>query len=138
DVSVGSVAGFVGAVAAVLMVRFHVDYPVAFIACLLVGAAIGAAQGYWVAYFGIPSFIVTLGGMLVFKGLALALLQGQSIGPFPETFQHLSSGFLPELTSSETLRTTSLVIGLCAAAALGAANLRGRGQRVRYGMETEP
>ena len=50
--------------------------------------------------------------MLVFKGLALALLQGQSIGPFPETFQHLSSGFLPELTSSETLRTTSLVIGL--------------------------
>src|SRR5438034_3391979 len=71
DLSVGSVCGFVGAVAAVLMVRFHVDYPLAFIACLLVGAAIGAAQGYWVAYFGIPSFIVTLAGMLVFKGLAL-------------------------------------------------------------------
>src|SRR5450432_3771799 len=69
DLSVGSVAGFVGAVAAVLMVRYHVDYPLAFIACLLVGAAIGAAQGYWVAYFKIPSFIVTLAGMLVFKGL---------------------------------------------------------------------
>ena len=73
DLSVGSVAGFVGAVAAVLMVRYQVDYPTAFIACLLVGAAIGAAQGYWVAYFGIPSFIVTLAGMLVFKGLALAV-----------------------------------------------------------------
>ena len=60
DLSVGSVAGFVGAVAAVLMVRYHVDYPLAFIACLVVGAAIGAAQGYWIAYFGIPSFIVTL------------------------------------------------------------------------------
>jgi putative multiple sugar transport system permease protein len=95
DLSVGSVAGFVGAVAAVLMVRYHVDYPLAFIACLLVGAAIGAAQGYWVAYFGIPSFIVTLAGMLVFKGLALALLQGQSVGPFPATFQKLSSGFIP-------------------------------------------
>ena len=97
DLSVGSVAGFVGAVAAVLMVRYQVDYPMAFIACLLVGAAIGAAQGYWVAYFGIPSFIVTLAGMLVFKGLALALLQGQSVGPFPPTFQKLSSGFIPEL-----------------------------------------
>ena len=96
DLSVGSVAGFVGAVAAVLMVRYHIDYPIAFIACLLVGAAIGAAQGYWVAYFKIPSFIVTLAGMLVFKGLALAVLQGQSVGPFPPTFQKLSSGFIPE------------------------------------------
>ena len=95
DLSVGSVAGFVGAVAAVLMVRYHVPYPLAFIACLLVGAAIGAAQGYWIAYFGIPSFIVTLAGMLVFKGLALAFLQGQSVGPFPPTFQKLSSGFIP-------------------------------------------
>ena len=99
DLSVGSVAGFVGAVAAVLMVRFHVDYPLAFIACLLVGAAIGAAQGYWVAYFGIPSFIVTLAGMLVFKGLALALLQGQSVGPFPPTFQkYLASQLKPILS----------------------------------------
>src|SRR5438034_9854095 len=72
DLSVGSVAGFVGAVAAVLMVRFHVDYPVAFIACLLVGAPIGAAQGYSVAYFALRSFIVTLAGMLVFRCLALA------------------------------------------------------------------
>ena len=95
DLSVGSVAGFVGAVAAVLMVRYHVAYPLAFVACLLVGAAIGAAQGYWVAYFKIPSFIVTLAGMLVFKGLALAILQGQSVGPFPPTFQKLSSGFIP-------------------------------------------
>src|ERR1700754_2987763 len=60
DLSVGSGAGFIGAIAAVLMVRYHIDYPIAFIVCLLVGAAIGAAQGYWVAYFKIPSFIVTL------------------------------------------------------------------------------
>src|SRR6186713_2329719 len=111
DLSVGSVAGFVGAVAAVLMVRYQVDYPLAFIACLVVGAAIGAAQGYWVAYFGIPSFIVTLAGMLVFKGLALALLQGQSVGPFPATFQMLSSGFLPDLLGGQGLRMTSLLLG---------------------------
>src|ERR1700756_4094807 len=48
DLSVGSVSGFIGAVAAVLMVHYHVDFPLAVIACLIVGAAIGAAQGYWV------------------------------------------------------------------------------------------
>ena len=126
DLSVGSVAGFVGAVAAVLMVRYQVDYPLAFIACLLVGAAIGAAQGYWVAYFGIPSFIVTLAGMLVFKGLALALLQGQSVGPFPATFQKLSSGFIPELLpDAGTLHPTSLLIGIALAFALVYASAQG-------------
>ena len=64
--------------------------------CLLVGGAIGAAQGYWIAYWRIPSFIVTLAGMLVFRGLALWLLGGQSVGPFPKSFQLLSSGFIPD------------------------------------------
>ena len=137
DLSVGSVAGFVGAVAAVLMVRYQVDYPTAFIACLLVGAAIGAAQGYWVAYFGIPSFIVTLAGMLVFKGLALALLQGQSVGPFPPTFQKLSSGFIPELLPG-TLHPTSLLLGALLTLALVLAGARGRAREQSYGIEVEP
>ncbi len=138
DLSVGSVCGFIGALAAVLMVRYGWHWLPASIACLAAGAVIGAAQGWLVAYPRIPSFIVTLGGMLVFKGLCLALLQGQSIGPFPDTFQALSSGFLPELAAGDGLRVTSLVIGIAAAAALGAAALRGRAQRQRHGMETEP
>ncbi|HEY9213007.1 MAG TPA: sugar ABC transporter permease, partial [Ancylobacter sp.] len=112
DLSVGSVAGFIGAVAAVLMVRYGMNFVLASFICLAVGGLIGAAQGYWVAYFKIPSFIVTLAGMLVFKGLALALLQGQSVGPFPPTFQKLSSGFIPEFFSDAgTLYPTSLIIG---------------------------
>ena len=139
DLSVGSVTGFVGAVAAVLMVRYHVDYPLAFIACLLVGAAIGAAQGYWVAYFGIPSFIVTLAGMLVFKGLALALLQGQSVGPFPAAFQKLSSGFIPELLpDAGALHPTSLLIGIALAFALIYASARSRTREQSHGIEVEP
>ena len=139
DLSVGSVAGFVGAVAAVLMVRYHVDYPVAFIACLLVGAAIGAAQGYWVAYFKIPSFIVTLAGMLVFKGLALALLQGQSVGPFPTTFQKLSSGFIPEvLPGADTLHPTSLLIGAVLAVGLIYSSAKGRAREQSHGIDVEP
>jgi putative multiple sugar transport system permease protein len=139
DLSVGSVAGFVGAVAAVLMVRYRVDYSVAFIICLMVGAAIGAAQGYWVAYFGIPSFIVTLAGMLVFKGLALALLQGQSLGPFPPTFQKLSSGFIPELLPGfGTLHPTSLLIGAVLALALVYSSVKSRAREQSHGIEVEP
>ena len=139
DLSVGSVAGFVGAVAAVLMVRYHIDYPLAFIACLVVGAAIGAAQGYWVAYFKIPSFIVTLAGMLVFKGLALALLQGQSVGPFPTTFQKLSSGFIPEvLPGADTLHPTSLLVGAVLALGLVYSSVKGRAREQSHGIDVEP
>src|SRR6478609_5450190 len=83
DLSVGSVVGFVGGLAAVLMVRYGLHFIPAMIVSLIVGGIIGAMQGYWVAYFKVPSFIVTLAGMLVFKGLTLALLGGMSVGPFP-------------------------------------------------------
>jgi ABC-type xylose transport system permease subunit len=63
DLSVGSVMGFIGALAAVLMVQYDFHFFAASLVCLLVGMAIGAAQGYWVAYYRIPSFIVTLAGM---------------------------------------------------------------------------
>src|SRR5476649_1152070 len=81
DLSVGSVAGFIGALAAVLMVNYDMNFVAASVICLVAGAIIGGAQGYFIAFFRIPSFIVTLAGMLVFKGLTLALLAGQSVGP---------------------------------------------------------
>src|SRR5918994_7553186 len=96
DLSVGSVVGFIGGLAAVMMVRYGIHFVPTTIVCLIVGGLIGAAQGYWVAFFRVPSFIVTLAGMLVFKGLTLALLGGMSVGPFPPAFQKLSSGFIPD------------------------------------------
>jgi putative multiple sugar transport system permease protein len=138
DLSVGSVSGFVGALAAVLMVSWGWHYVPATLLCLAVGAAIGAAQGMWVAFFRIPSFIVTLAGMLVFKGLALALLQGQSVGPFPETFQRLSSGFIPDPLGGDSLRLTSLLLGVAAAVIMVVLKVRGRAAQVKHGMQTEP
>jgi putative multiple sugar transport system permease protein len=138
DLSVGSVVGFVGALAAVLMVQHEWHWLPASLACLVCGGVIGAAQGWFVAYMKIPSFIVTLAGMLVFKGLSLALLQGQSVGPFPEQFQLLSSGFIPDVLEGESLRLTSLVIGLALAAALVWLKLRERTQQTAHGMEGEP
>jgi hypothetical protein len=74
-----------------------IPWPLAVVLCLLLGAAIGAWQGYWIAYIGIPSFIVTLAGMLAFRGATQYLLEGQSVAPFPRTFQQIGSGFLPEI-----------------------------------------
>ncbi len=138
DLSVGSIVGFVGALAAIMMVNYHVHWLLTLVACLAVGALIGAAQGYWVAFLGIPSFIVTLAGMLVFRGLSLALLQGQSVGPFPETFQKLSSGFIPDVFQVEGLHFTSLLLGAGAALALVFLNWRQRRNQKKYALATEP
>ena len=138
DLSVGSVSGFIGAVAAVLMVEYQMHFVFATLICLVLGGVIGAAQGYWVAFYKIPSFIVTLAGMLVFKGLALAVLQGSSVGPFPAEFQLLSTGFIPDPFAGEALRITSLIAGLLMALGLLIVKLRGRAERVKHGMDTEP
>ena len=97
DLSVGSVMGFIGALAAVMIVNFDQPVSVTIITCIVAGGLIGAAQGYWVAYWKIPSFIVTLAGMLVFRGLSLWLLEGQSVGPFPREFQVIANGFVPDI-----------------------------------------
>jgi putative multiple sugar transport system permease protein len=138
DLSVGSVSGFVGAVAAVLMVEYKMHYLPVTLICLALGGLIGAAQGYWIAFFKIPAFIVTLAGMLVFKGLALAVLQGSSVGPFPPEFQLLSTGFIPDPFAGEGLRITSLVVGLALAVILLLAKVKGRADRSKHGMESEP
>jgi putative multiple sugar transport system permease protein len=139
DLSVGSVAGFVGAVSAVLMVQYNFDFVTATILCLILGGLIGAAQGYWIAYFKIPSFIVTLAGMLVFKGLALAILHGQSLGPFATTFQKLSSGFIPELLPNAGRHFfTSILLGVILALALVVLSFRSRMRQQEHGIQVEP
>ncbi|WP_425530988.1 multiple monosaccharide ABC transporter permease [Mesorhizobium retamae] len=157
DLSVGSVAGFVGAVAAVLMVDYGWNPLLAAAACIAVGAVIGGAQGYFIAYMKIPSFIVTLAGMLVFKGLLLALLGGRSVGPFPTEFQLLSAGFIPDLIGRWTivaptlnasgnpipntgiaLHSTTMVIGVLVVALMFYLATRTRRAQERHGHETEP
>ena len=158
DLSVGSVSGFIGALAAMLMVGWRFPPELAFLAnpivagaiCLMVGAAIGAAQGYLIAYHRIPSFIVTLAGMLIFKGLSLAVLAGKSVGPFPAEFQLLSAGFIPDLVGPITLvaasegvqplilHGTTMLLGIVAMAAMVLLSMRGRARRTARGYETEP
>jgi putative multiple sugar transport system permease protein len=137
DLSVGSVVGVVGAVAAVMMVQWQVHFSIVFIACLLLGAAIGAAQGYFIAFFHIPAFIVTLAGMLVFRGLALWILGGMSVGPFPVGFQLLSTGFLPDLPAA-TFKWVSMAIGALVTAAIIFFNVRERMNQLKHDLAEEP
>lgn len=138
DLSVGSVMGFVGALSAVMMVNW--DWPVyaSIPACLIMGTLIGAAQGYWVAYWKIPSFIVTLAGMLVFRGLSLWLLEGQSVGPFPKSFQLLSNGFIPDVFGFNRPNGTALLAGVVSAIAIVWLGLRARATNAKYGVDDEP
>lgn len=138
DLSVGSVMGFIGALAAVMIVSWKLPVGVAMVTCLIVGMLIGAIQGYFVAYWKIPSFIVTLAGMLVFRGLSLWLLAGQSIGPFPRSFQSLSTGFIPDLFGADKPNVVALAVGVAAVLVLVWLALRNRARNMRYGIEDEP
>lgn len=138
DLSVGSVVGFTGAVAAVLTVNMGLPVYVVIPAVLAVGMAIGAAQGYWIAYWRIPSFIVTLAGMLVFRGLTLWLLNGQNIGPFPKSFQSLSTGFIPDVFDVGKPNATALAVVVLAALVIVYLGARSRQRDITFGMAPEP
>lgn len=138
DLSVGSVAAFVGAIAAVMMVKWDMHWSITIFVSLIIGAAIGAFQGYWVAYVKIPAFIVTLAGMLIFRGLTLVILQGEAVGPFPTEFQRLSSGFISDFFKVEGFHVTTIVIGVLISIVLFVLDLRGRQNQQKYGFEVLP
>ena len=138
DLSVGSVAAFVGAIAAVMMVKFHVHWTVTIVVSLIIGGLIGAWHGYWVAYLKIPAFIVTLAGMLIFRGFTLAILQGEAVGPFPVPFQKLSSGFIPDFFHFKGLHITTLLIGVILSVILIVLDVRTRKNQQKYGFEVTP
>jgi putative multiple sugar transport system permease protein len=142
DLSVGSVSGFIGAVAAVMMVTMKLDILTSVGVCLVLGAVIGGIQGYFVAYHKIPAFIVTLAGMLIFKGLALTVLGGASVGPFPKEFQLLSSGFIPDVFALTLLggpfNLLALLIGGLVTAVIIYFNAKERREQQAHGLAEEP
>ncbi len=93
DLSVGSVIALCGAVSAVLVIKHGQPWWVGVLAALAVGLLVGAWQGFWVAYVGIPGFIVTLAGMLLFRGLTYRVLDNISLSPFGGTYYNLANGF---------------------------------------------
>lgn len=136
DLSVGSVAAAVGILIAMAMRDWGLHWTLAIILGLAFGAAIGAWQGLWTAYVGIPAFIVTLSGMLFFRGLNQYIGKSNTI-PVPEEFQIIGGGSLPEFGPNTGYNNLTVLLGLigCAVIVLGA--LRGRARLVKIGAEVE-
>ncbi len=135
DMSVGSVAAFVGAVSAVLAINLQLDTFSSVGLAILVGVLIGAMQGYFIAYVKVPAFIVTLAGMLVFRGLTQVVLAGRTLAPFPPEYKVVSTGFLPDVLGGEGLHLTTIAIGLLLSFLLVGLQLRKRRKKRKLGME---
>jgi len=139
DLSVGSVVAFVGAVAAVMMVDWGVPVAITIAAALLIGIAIGAFHGYFIAFWRIPAFIVTLAGMLIWRGLTMVILKGQTKSPFEKSFQAIAAGYLPgrdwEIAG---LNIIALIFGFVLSLILIYMILKSRKNKLKYGFEVLP
>lgn len=138
DLSVGSVCAFIGATVALSMKMWHFPWPVAILFGLALGILVGIWQGFWVAYVGIPAFIVTLAGMLLFRGLDLMILNAESI-IVPEDFQKIANGYLPELGGPNMpYHLLTVILTVIAIAAFAWFELRKRADLKKYGMPQGP
>lgn len=138
DLSVGSVVAFIGGLVAIMMNHWGWPVPLALLAGLLIGALVGCWQGFWIAYMGIPAFIVTLAGMLIFRGLAIVLV-GQTVAPLPTSFNSIGSGSLPNfLGFLGNMDMVTVLIGAIAIAGLIYSQIRGRAALLRHGLDVEP
>ena len=141
DLSVGSVVCFVGALCGICMENMGLPDGVAVILSLLIGALIGAWQAFWIAYVRIPPFIVTLAGMLMFRGLSNVVLAGKTLPIKSETFVKLFGGgancYVPDfLGGGEGLNRVALAVGSLACAIYVAMTMRGYLNRKKNGYET--
>ncbi|MFY1620419.1 multiple monosaccharide ABC transporter permease [Micromonospora sp. WMMD736] len=137
DLSVGSVVALTGAVSAVLVIQQGHPWWLGVLAALAVGIAVGAWHGFWVAYAGIPAFIVTLAGMLLFRGLTLRVLDNISLSPFPAEYQKVAAGFLNGLLGGNGFDAFTLLIGAIAVAGYAVSGFRTRLARIRYQQPVE-
>ena len=141
DLSVGSVAAFVGAMSGVMITDWGLPWWVALLGSLIIGALVGAWQGFWVAYIGIPAFIVTLAGMLIFRGLTQIVLGNQQITPFPTEYRQLGGGYLfPQLFPASTSPAEWITVGLGVLALIFfvSQQVKERVKRVKLNLESEP
>ncbi|MEV6367893.1 multiple monosaccharide ABC transporter permease [Micromonospora musae] len=135
DLSVGSVAAFTGILVAKAMAEWDLPWPVGILFGLAIGAVIGAWQGFWVAYIGVPAFIVTLAGMLLFRGGNQFIGNANTI-PVPEGFRVIGSGFLPETGPNTGYNNLTLLLGLAGCIAVVWRELAAR--RTRKEMNADP
>lgn len=138
DLSVGSVVCFVGAVGATFMVNKGVNVYATMIIMLAAGLLIGVWQGFWIAYRRIPPFIVTLAGMLMFRGLSNIVLDGFTIAPMPENYLAMFNMYIMDFFHGDGLNITCLLFGIIAALIFVGVTFKGRASKVKKGYAVGP
>lgn len=126
DLSVGSMMGLLGGVAAILDVWFGLPLPVTIVITLVAGFALGVWNGWWVAYRKVPSFIVTLAGMLAFRGILIGITDGTTVAPTSDAMSIIGQSYLPNMVS--------LVIGIGCLSAYFAWQKKHTGMRKKYNL----
>lgn len=137
DLSVGSVVALTGAVSAVIVIKQGMPWWVGVLAGLGVGVLVGFWQGFWVAYVGIPAFIVTLAGMLLFRGMTFRVLDNVSLSPFPAEYQRIAGGFLNGFLGGQGIDVFTLVIAAIAVLGYAVSQVRTRQGRIKYQQVVE-
>jgi putative multiple sugar transport system permease protein len=138
DLSVGSIVAFIGGYCALMITEYQWSWPVAVAVSIAIGIAVGCWQGFWVAYVGIPAFIVTLGGMLLFRGLAV-LAVSQTVPVQDQGFGAIAAKSLPNaLGFLGNLDGMTLLIGGVAIGGLVFSQVRTRRELIRYDLRLEP
>ena len=137
DLSVSSVVCFVGAIGGTLMSQKNVSIPVAILVMIVVGIGIGIWQGFWIAYVKIPPFIVTLAGMLVFRGLSNVILNGLTISPMPDKYLAIFNSYVPDFFGGTNMNITCMLAGVLACVIFIALQIKDRRNRAKNGYELE-
>ncbi|MCM3006457.1 sugar ABC transporter permease [Priestia koreensis] len=127
DLSIGSLVGLTGGIAAILNVWFHWSAVPVIIATIVLGALIGLWQGWWVAYRAVPAFIVTLGGMLIFRGILTGITDSQTVAPLTVDFKAIGQGYILPWFGYMMAAVGVLIMAFL--------TIRQRQARVKYGFE---
>jgi putative multiple sugar transport system permease protein len=140
DLSVGSVVAFVGAIVGIMMISNHMPMWLTIIVALAIGAVIGIWNGFWVAYVRVPGFIVTLAGMLLFRGLTTNILHGNTLAPFSQSFVNISAGYVPDFIGlgKISINVTALLAGVLVAAIFVFMQIRSRANRQKFTSDIIP
>lgn len=134
DLSVGSVLAVVGSIAATLIVVNGMSVGVTVAICLAFGLLVGAWQGFWIAFVRVPSFIVTLAGMLIFRGMTMVILDGNTLSPFPDSYQFIAQKFLQDIPFFAAIPFSTMIVGVLVAFLGAYMMLHNYRQKVKYGI----
>ena len=134
DLSVGSVVAVIGAIAGTMMVSMGMSVPITIVTCIAVGLAVGAWQGFWIAFVRVPAFIVTLGGMLIFRGMTMVILDGNTLAPFPDSYQFIAQKFLQDIPVIGAIPYSTMLVGVLVAAICVYMQVNTYRQRIKYGI----